>query len=73
LGAVRVHDLRRSTARNLIRVGVPENIAVQFTGHKTSSIFRRYDIVTAADLAQASDRLAQQPATPKVVPLRRAD
>src|SRR5208282_5278651 len=76
LGAVRVHDLRRSAARNLIRAGVPENIAMHFTGHKTSSVFRRYDIVTADDLAQASSRLethlAGQPATAKVEPIRNA-
>jgi integrase len=74
LPGLRVHDLRRSAARNLIRAGVPENIAMKFTGHQTSSIFRRYDIVTERDLALAASRLEQhlaaQPTTPKILPLR---
>lgn len=75
LAGLKVHDLRRSAARNLIRAGVPENIAMRFTGHLTASIFRRYDVCSADDLADAQQRLgaylAAQPATPKVVPLKR--
>jgi integrase len=53
------HDLRRSAVRNLINAGVGEGVAMKITGHETASIFRRYHIVSGADVAEAVQKLAR--------------
>jgi len=53
-----IHDLRRSAARNLIRSGSSEKVAMQIIGHTTPAMLWRYDITADDDLHDAAARLA---------------
>ena len=55
-----VHDLRRTSVRNLRRLGFVEKTIMAIIGHQTAHIFRRYDIVDESDLAAVAEALDQK-------------
>lgn len=58
---IRVHDNRRTAARDLIRTpGVTKQMAKMITGHKTDSIFDRYDITDEIDLLNVQKKVEER-------------
>lgn len=57
VGAALLHDMRRLGVRNLVRAGVSEGIAMKISGHRTRSVFERYDITSEQDLGDAAKKL----------------
>lgn len=54
------HDFRRTAARNLVRLGMPERLVMTVTGHLTRAIFDRYHIVSDGDVAEALAKAARR-------------
>jgi integrase len=69
------HDMRRSAIRNFRKAGVSESEGMKISGHRTNSVYKRYDIIDEDDQRRAMERVQsfqrQEMEERKIVPLKR--
>jgi integrase len=68
------HDMRRSAIRNFRKAGLSESDGMRLSGHRTRSVYDRYDIIDEADSREAMKRAQEynrQQSQRKVIPMHR--
>ncbi len=56
---LRFHDLRRTGIRNMSRKGIPENVGMLISGHRTDSVYRRYNIIDMEVIKEATAKIEE--------------
>jgi integrase len=56
---LKFHDLRRTSIRNMSRKGIPEKVGMLISGHRTDSVYRRYNIVDMEVLKTATAKIEE--------------
>ena len=54
-----VHDLRRSAILRMIESGADQKAAMEWSGHKTDTVFRRYLIIDDRRMVEVAERVAE--------------
>ena len=52
----KLHDFRRTAARNLTRAGIPNKVVMDMIGHKTRSMLDRYNVTGENDLRETAQK-----------------
>ncbi|MDP2606100.1 MAG: site-specific integrase [Deltaproteobacteria bacterium] len=53
------HDMRRSAIRNFRKAGLSPTEGMKLSGHKTDSVYRRYDIIDEQDLTESMTKVQE--------------
>jgi hypothetical protein len=57
------YDMRRSAVRNLSRAGVHQTVAMKISGHKTRSVFDRYNITSLGGVKEVMGKVSRRHAS----------
>ena len=76
LAGIVPHDMRRSGVRNFSKARLSESEGMSISGHRTNSIYKRYNIIDEdlqrQSLEQVAEHQKREAEQRKVVPIRRA-
>jgi integrase len=69
------HDMRRSAIRNFRKAGISESEGMKISGHRTNSVYKRYDIIDEEDQRRTMEQVQKQQQNEmesrKVIPIKR--